>query len=169
MPVPRSKRRKSSKSSHQLSTHKRASLVRGDMLRDSSLSLTRAARRRKVDPRSVLKHFPTDFQKNSSGRLNVRRNYRSRETLYIPWFEPGEKIPVHTKNARERRFLGRWMAALNVAGRGDFSKMQKFPRDLTIGGVSIPTKKNEIQRILHSLAEAESPFEGLYRTLARPS
>lgn len=139
------------------------------MLRRPSLSLTRAARKRKIDPRSVLRHFPTDFQKNQSGHFKVRTNDRSRQTLYIPGFEPGEEVPVPTKNARERRLLGRWMGALKAAGRDDFSKMKKFPHDLIIGGVRLPTKRADIQRILNSLAEAESPFEGLYRTLARQS
>jgi hypothetical protein len=169
MSAHRVRRRKSPEKSSKPPIKKRAYLVRRDMLRNSSLSLTRAARKRKIDPRSVLKHFPTDFQKNPSGRFKVRPNDRSRQTLHIPGFEPGEEVPVPTKSARERRLLGRWMGALKAAGRDDFSKMNKFPRDLVIGGVRRPTKKADIQRILNSLAEAESPFEGLYRTIARPS
>jgi len=169
MSARRVRRRKSPKKSNKLSTRKRASLVRGDMLRNPSLSLTRASGKRKIDPRSVLKRFPADFQKNSSGQFKARSNDRSRQTLYIPGSEPGEEIPVPTKSARERRLVGRWMGALKAAGRGDFSKMKKLSRDLTIGGVRLPTKRADIQHILNSLAEAESPFEGLYRTLARPS
>ncbi len=168
MPVPRSKC-KPRKPSHKLSTHKRASLVRRDMLHNKSLSLTRAALKRQIDPRSVLKHFPTDFQKDPSGRFKVRRNDQARKTLFIPGFEPGEEIPVATKNARERRFLGRWMSALKASGRGDFSKIDKFPRGMRIGGVHLSTSHDAIQHILNSLAEAESPYESLYRTLARPS
>ena len=169
-----SKRRKTQKShrkpsSQKSSPRKRASLVRGDMLRDRSLSLVRAARKRKVDPRTVLHHFGSDFQKDSSGRIRPRPNDRKRQTLFIPWFEPGEEIPVPTKNARERRLLGRWMAALNAAGHGDFSKMDKFPRNISIGGVTLPTSRKDVQRILEALAEKESPYEGLYRTIARPS
>ncbi len=168
MPLPRSKR-KSRKSPRKISTHKRASQVRGDMLRNPDLSLARASLRRKVDPRSVLKHFPTDFQKNSSGRFKARPNDRSRQTLFIPGLNPGAEIPVVTKSARERRLLGRWMAALNAAGRGDFSKMKRFPRRQVIGGVRLATGPKEVQRILTALAEEESPFEGLYRTIVRRS
>ncbi len=177
MPVSKtaaSKRRKTQKSRHKLSSgksspRKRASLVRGDMLHNRSLSLARAARKRKVDPRTVLHHFGSDFQKDSSGRIRPRGNDRRRQTLFIPWVEPGEDMPVPTKSARERRLVGRWMAALKAAGRSDFSKMDRFPRNTSIGGVTLPTSRKDVQRILEALAEMESPYEGLYRTIARPS
>jgi len=178
MPVSKtvaSKRRKSKKkssrkySSRTSSAQKRAAQVHSDMLRNPSLSFAKAARKRKVDPRTVLHHFGSDFGKDSSGRFKARSIGRQRQTLFIPWFEPGQEIPVPTKDARERRLIGRWMTALNAAGRGDFSKMDKFPRNETIGGVRLPTSKKEVQRILQALAEKASPYEGLYRTLARPS
>jgi hypothetical protein len=140
--------RSSRKSSKKLSIHKRASLVRRDMLDNPSLTLTKASRNRKVDPRSVIKRFPTDFQKDSSGRIRVRPNDRSHHTLFIPGSKPGEEIPVPTKSARERRTIGRWMKALNTAGRGDFSKIRQFPGGQVVGGVRLPTDDEEIQRIL---------------------
>ena len=170
--MPRRRKAKKSRrksSSRRSSPRKRASLVRGDMLRDHSLSLAQAARKRKVDPCTVLHHFESDFQKDSSGRIRPRPNDRKRQTLFIPWFEPGEDIAVLTKSARERRLVGRWMAALRAAGREDFSKMDKFPRNTSIGGVTLPTGRKDVQRILEALAEKESPYEGLYRALARPS
>lgn len=91
----------------------------------------------------------------------------TRKLLYIPWFEPGEVVPVPTKSKAERLLVGRWMAALNAAASGDFSKIDKFPRNTVIGGVRLPTDRKEIQQILKSLADKESPFEGLYRTIAR--
>ena len=45
------------------------------------------------------------------------------------------------------------MKALNAAGRGDFSQMDKFPRNKAIGGVRLPTNRNDVQRILRALAE----------------
>jgi hypothetical protein len=177
MPVSKTaqhKRRKAKKSprkksSRKSSPRKRASLVRGDMLRNRSLSFARAARKRRVDPRTILHHFGSDFQKHSSGQIRPRPNDRRRQTLFIPWFEPGEGMPVPTKSARERRLVGRWMAALKAAGRSDFSKMDRFPRNTSIGGVTLPTSRKDVQRILEALAELESPYEGLYRTIARPS
>lgn len=166
----RSKKKSSRKNSpRKTSTYNRAALVQRDMLRDPSLSFARALRNRKIDRRTVLHHFGSDFEKDSSGRIKARSIGGRRQTLFLPGFEAGQEIPVPTKNASERRFVGRWMKALNAAGRGDFSKMDKFPRNKSIGGVRLPTNRNEVQRILKALAERESPYERLYRTLARPS
>ena len=174
MPVSKtaaSKRRKSKKKSSRKnppsnSTYNRASKVHQDMLRNSSLSFAQAVRKRKIDGRTVLRHFGSEFEKNSSGRIKARPKGRERHILYIP---PGQQILVPTKNASERRAVGRWMAALNAAGRGDFSKIEKLPRNKLVGSVRLPTNRNEVQRILKALAEKESPYERLYRTLARPS
>jgi hypothetical protein len=168
MPKP-SKGRGSRKRSRKLSARERSFLVRRDMLRDPSLSLTQAARNRDVDPRTVRAHFGPALQKDSSGRIKVKPNDRLRQTLYIPGPEPGEEIPVPTSSSNERRLLGKWMSALNFAGRGDFTRIRAFPRGQSIGGVTLPSSDYEIQRILDALAEAEAPFEGLYRTIARPS
>jgi len=138
------------------------------MVKDPSLSLTRAALRRRIDPRTVRKHRPTFFRKDSSGRVRAQGRSRTQKTLFIPWFD-GEMMPVPTKSKKERLLLGRWMAALNAAGRNDFSKMDKFPKNKRIGGILLPTKRAEVQQILVSLAEQESPFEGLYRTIVRLS
>jgi hypothetical protein len=151
------------------SIHARARQVLEDMRRDPSLSLTRAARNRKIDPRTVRKHFSSAFRKESSGRIRAKPLGGRHKTLYIPSTSPGVSVPVITKNVRERRLLGKWMAALNAAGRNDFSKMKRFPRRQVIGGVHLATSPEEVQRILNALAEEESPFEGLYRTLVRPS
>jgi hypothetical protein len=178
MPVSKtaaSKRRQSQKKSarknspRKSSTYERASLVQHDMLRNPSLSFARALRKRKIDGRTVLHHFGSDFEKDSSGRIKARSIGRRRQTLFIPGSEPSQDIAVPTKNASERRLVGRWMKALNAAGRGDFSQMDKFPRNKSIGGVRLPINRNEVQRILKALAEKESPYERLYRTLARPS
>jgi hypothetical protein len=175
MPVPRtaSKLRKpkkySKKSQRRTSTQKRASQVHRDMLHDRSLSFAKALRTRKVDRRTVLRHFGSDFEKDSSGRVRARRGDRKRQTLFIPSSTLGQDIRVPTKNAHERRVVGRWMAALNAAGRGDFSKMDQLPRNLTVGGVPIPTRRKEVQQILEALAERESPFERLYRATVRRS
>jgi hypothetical protein len=164
-----SKRDGTGKYSRKLSARERSAQVRRDMLRNSRLSLTRAARNRNVDPRTVRKYFGGALKKNSSGRIKVRPDDRLRQTLYIPGTEPGEEIPVPTISSHERRVVGKWMAALNFAGRGDFSRIRAFPRGQSIGGVTLPTSDYEIQRILDALVEAESPFEGLYRTIAGPS
>jgi hypothetical protein len=168
MSARRSTRRKTSKSSRK-TVHERSHLVLEDMLRNQSLSLTKAAHKRRVDPRTVVAHFPTRFRKDSSGRIKARAVTGKLKILYIPGFEPGEVIPVPTQSEKERLLLGRWMAAVNAAGRGDFSKIDRFPKNKRIGGVLLPTKRAEVQQILVSLADRESPFEGLYRTIVRRS
>jgi hypothetical protein len=83
----KSKKKSSRKhSSRTSSAQRRAAQVHRDMLRDRSLSFARAARKRKVDPRTVLHHFQSDFEKDTSGRLKARSIGRKRQTLYIPWF-----------------------------------------------------------------------------------
>jgi len=139
------------------------------MRRDPTLTFTRAAHNRKIDPRSVRKQIASAFYKDPSGRIRARGADRFRQTLHIPTAKPGVQIPVQTRTSRERQLLGRWMDALNAARRGDFSKMKKFPVGQSVGGVRLPTGAYEVQRILEALAEEESPFEGLYRSIARPS
>ena len=140
-----------------------------DMLQDASLTFTHAAHERRIDPRTVLKHLPVRFRKDSSGRIKARGVTGKLKILYIPGFEPGEVIPVPTNNKAERRLMGQWMAGMNAAGRGDFSKIDRFPKNERIGGVLLPTKRADVQQILVSLADRESPFEGLYRTIVRRS
>lgn len=158
--------RKSSKYSPK-TVHERSRLVLEDMLRKPSLSLSKAARKRKVDPRTVVRHFAGRFRKSSSGRIRAYAVARRQKTLYIPWFEPGQVKPIPTTVKSERLLLGRWMAALNAARGGDFSKIDEFPKSTKVGGILLPTKHAEIQQILVNLAEQESPFEGLYRTIVR--
>ena len=110
-----SKRRKSKKktsrkySSRTSSAQMRAAQVHSDMLRNPSLSFAKAARKRKVDPRTVLRHFGSDFGKDSSGKIKARAIGRKRQTLFIPWFEPGQEIPVPTKVVSDALLVGGWL------------------------------------------------------------
>jgi hypothetical protein len=165
----RSNSRKKSRSSPTSSIETRVHQVRQDMLKDPFLTFTQASRRRRIDPRTVRNFNPSWFRKDPSGRIKAYAVPRRQKILYIPWFEPGEVMPVPTKSKKERLVVGRWMSALNAARDGDFSKIDKFPKNTRIGGVLLPTKHAEIQQILVSLAEQESPFEGLYRTIVRRS
>lgn len=150
-------------------TRERAFQVLKDMRHDASLTFTEAARNRKIDPRSVRRLMPSALRRDSSGHIKARPNDRYRQILHIPSDKPEVRTPVPTKNLGERKLVGKWLAGLNAAGRGDFSKIQTFPRGQVVGGVPLPTDPREVQAILRALAEQESPYEGLYRTLARPS
>lgn len=143
--------------------------VIADMLGDPSLSFTAAARKWEADPRWLRKTFSSEFEKTPSGRIRAKVRNARHKILYQPTATPGMAIPVVTKNKRDRLLLGEWMAALNEAGRGDWSRMGKFPKGRRIGGVLLETDPDKVQEILEALAEEESPFEGMYRTIARPS
>jgi hypothetical protein len=74
-----------------------------------------------------------------------------------------------TKNNRERSLLGVWQNAIQAAGNGDFSQIRAFPKNTFVGGIRLATSDYEVQRILEANEARKEPFEGLYRTLARPS
>lgn len=158
--------KQSSRTSQRL---QRGERVFADMLGDPSLSFAATTRKHKVDRRWVLKHLGWKFGKDSSGRIRAKVRNKRHKTLYKPTDTPGVHRPVDTKSKGERQLLGQWMAALNAAGRGDWSKMKKFPKRQHIGGVLLETDPKEVQAILDALAEEESPFEGLYRTTVRRS
>ena len=140
-----------------------------DMAADSSLAFTPTAHKRGLDPRWVLREFGSQLEKDSSGRIRAKVRSRRRKTLYIPTATPDVRTPVATRNQRERKKVGKWMAAINAARGGNFSKMKKLPRRLVIGGVRLETSPKKVQEILVAMAEQESPFEGLYRAMGRPS
>ncbi len=139
-----------------------------DMRGDPSLSFSSASRKWKLDSRWVRKNLGSEFEKDASGRVRVKVRNPRHKTLYKLTATPGVSVPVVTKSKRERRLLGKWMAALNAAGRNDWSKMRRFPKEQRVGGVLLETDPNEVQEILKALAEEESPYEGLYRAIARP-
>lgn len=85
----------------------RAFNVAADMRRDPSLSFTQAARKRKIDPRSVIKQIASDFYKDTSGRVRVRPTDRFRQTLHIPSNKPDVRVPF----PREIPARGNWLAA----------------------------------------------------------
>ena len=60
--------------------------------------------------------------------------------------------------------VGEWFAAIKEAGRGDFSRMNRFPKRTFIDGVRLPTAAYEIQKILEAMENSESPYEQLYAT-----
>src|SRR6266481_4746652 len=81
---------KQPRSSRTSSIKTRVHQVRQDMLKNPSLSLTRASRTRRIDPRTVRKYNPGGFRKDPSGRIRAYAALPRQKTLYIPWFEPGE-------------------------------------------------------------------------------
>jgi hypothetical protein len=133
-----------------------------DLRRNPELSLTQAARNRGVSLRSVRTHIGSELKEDPSGRIRVTKSDRLRATLQIPSSNPDVLIPIHTKSSRERYLVGEWFASINEAARGDFDRLNKFPKGNVISGVQLPTGAYEVQRILEAMESAESPFERLY-------
>ena len=53
---------------------------------------------------------------------------------------------------------------MKEAGRGDFARLNRFPKGTYINGVRLPTRAYEVQKLLEALENSESPFERLYAT-----
>ena len=155
-------------SSHDLSarsqsTRAKALHVLSDLRRDPKLTLTQAARNREVSPRSIQKYIGSQLkQDRQGGRIRVAASDRLRATLYIPSTKPDVLVPIHTKSSKERYLVGEWFAATKEAARGDFSRLNKFPKRTFVNGVRLPTGSYEVQRILEAIETAEQPFEHLY-------
>jgi hypothetical protein len=152
-------------SQHSRSTRIKALHVLSDLRRDPSLTFTQAAKNREISTRSVRKQIGSQLkQERPGGRIRVPASDRIRETLNIPSTRPDVLIPIHTKGSKERYLVGEWIAAIKEAGRGDFGRLNRFPKGTFIDGVRLPTGRYEVQKILEALETSESPFERLYAT-----
>ena len=137
--------------------------VLSDLRRDPNLTLTQAAKDREVSRRSIWKHIGSELKRERSGRrIRVTKSDRIHETLNIPSTKPDVLIPIHTKSSKERYQVGEWFASVIEAGRGDFSRLNRFPKGTYIGGVRLPTGAYEVQKILEAMENSENPFERLY-------
>ena len=144
-------------------TRAKALHVLSDLRRDRKLTLTQAAKNRDVSPSSLKKYIGSQLkQDRPGGRIRVTTSDRLRATLYRPSTKPGVQIPIHTSNSRERYLVGEWLAAINEAGRGDWARLNRFPKGTFVGGVHLPTGAHEVQKILEAMESSESPFEQLY-------
>lgn len=156
-----------------LSARSRAIQVLRDLRSDPSLTFSQAAENRGVDPSTIHKYVNSALRKDDSGRVVARPSDSLRETLFIPSTKPDDRIPVPTKNNKERQLVGQWHKALNAAGKGDFAALRAFilehGNSPFVGGVRLPTSAFQIQKLLEAQAESDAKLEGPYRTLARPA
>lgn len=151
------------RSARSQSTRVKALHVLSDLRRDPKLTLSQAAKNREVSPRSIRKYIGSQLkQERSGGKLRVTSSDRLRATLYIPSTKPDVLIPIHTRSSKERYLVGEWFASVKEAGRGDFSRLRRFPKGTYIDGVRLPTGAYEVQKILEAMESSESPFERLY-------
>ena len=145
------------------STRAKALHVLSDLRRDAKLTLTQAAKNREVSPRSIRKYVESQLkQERPGGKLRVTASDRLRATLHIPSTKPDVLISIHTKSSKERYLVGEWFASVVEAGRGDFSRLNRFPKGTFVDGARLPTGAHEVQKILEAMENSESPFERLY-------
>jgi hypothetical protein len=145
------------------STREKTLHVLSDLRRDPNLTVTQAAKNREVSVPSIRKYIGSQLkQQSTGGRIRVTASDRLHATLQIPGTKPGVLIPIRTKSSKERYLVGEWLASINAAARGDFDRLNRFPKSIVIDGVQLPTEANEAQQILEAMEGAETPFERLY-------
>jgi recombinational DNA repair protein (RecF pathway) len=69
---------------------------------------------------------------------------------------------LRARGSRKASLVGTWNNAVKAAGRGDFSLIDAFPRNIFIDGVRLATSHYEVSRIAAAAAESEQPFEDIY-------
>lgn len=106
--------------------------------------------------------FRRAFYRDERGRLQVRGYDRYTRKLKIPTTRPGEFRWLRARGSRKASLVGIWNNAVKAAGRGDFSLIDAFPRNVSIDGVRLPTSHYEVSRIAAAAAESDEPFEDLY-------
>jgi hypothetical protein len=149
------------------STREKTLHVLSDLRRDPNLTVSQAAKNREVSVPSIRKYIGSQLkQKRPGGKLRVTSSDRLRVALHIPSTVPDVLIPIHTKSSKERYLVGEWFASINEAGRGDFDRLNRFPKSVVIDGVRLPTEANQAQQILEAMEGTETPFERLYAIAA---
>lgn len=140
--------------------------VASDLRRDPTLSFTRAARNREIDPRSILKHerLGSHFRQDRPGeKIQVTKSDRLHVTMWIDSTQPGVLTPIETKGNKQRQLVARWKSAVDKFAAGDPSEIRAFPRGQFVGGVRLPTGAYEVQRIVEAMAETQPMPYSLYR------
>jgi lipoate-protein ligase A len=128
----------------------RALHVLAAMRRDSSLSLSRAAKAEGVKPETVKKNFPLALRK-SGGKFVVTKSDRYQATLYLP-DASGNSVPLNTRSSRERKHAGQYLRDLGRYQRGQKDALAKW-HGKKIAGVDLVTAGRTIVRIEPALSE----------------
>jgi hypothetical protein len=115
-----------------------------------------------VDRQAAETLLPSAFVLDTHGRLQVREYDRYTRKLKIPTTRPGEFRWLRARGNRQASLVGTWNNAVKAAGRGDFSLIDAFPRNVFIDGVHLPTSHYEVSRIAAAVADSDQPFEDIY-------
>ncbi len=131
-------------------TRDRALHVLAAMRRDSSLSLSRAAKVEGVKPETVKKNFPLALRK-SGGKFSVTKSDRYQATIYLPDAH-GNSVPLQTRSSRERQQASQYLRDLGRYLRGQNNALAKW-HGKKIAGVELITAGRTIVVIEPALSE----------------
>jgi len=106
--------------------------------------------------------FPGAFFIDERGHLQVRGYDRYTRQMKISTSKPGEFRWLRARGSRQASLVATWSNAVKAAGRGDFSLIDAFPRNVSVDGVRLPTSHHAISRIAAAAAESDEPFEDIY-------
>src|SRR5215469_11488155 len=106
--------------------------------------------------------LPSAFYRDENGRLQVRGYDRYTRRLKIPTTRPGQFRWLRARGSHQASLIGTWNNAVKAAGRGDFSQIDAFPRNVFIDGVRLPTSHREVSKIASAVADSDQPFEDIY-------
>jgi hypothetical protein len=115
-----------------------------------------------IDRETAETLLPSAFFRDEHGRHQVRESDRYTRTLKIPTTKPGEFRWLRARGSRQASLVGTWNNAIKAAGRGDFSLIDEFPRNVYIDGVRLPTSHREVSKIAAAVADSDQPFENIY-------
>lgn len=115
-----------------------------------------------IDRLTAETRLPSAFVRDEHGRLQAREYDRYTRRLKIPTTRPGEFIWLRARGSRQASLIGTWNNAVKAAGRGDFSLIDAFPRNVYIDGVRLTTSHREVSRIAAAVADSDQPFENIY-------
>jgi hypothetical protein len=135
----------------------RARQVRLAMRHNPELSLSRAARLKKVKPSTVLKYYGSDFRK-SAGQFQVSKGDRRAETVYVP-DSHGQIVPRETKSSAERSEASEFLRELNRYTHGKPNNLADW-KNRTIGGIDLLTDPATI-RVAEPVLSDFSLYRGI--------
>jgi hypothetical protein len=115
-----------------------------------------------IDRQTAETLLPSAFFHDERGRLEVRESDRYTRWLKIPTTRPGQFRWLRARGSRQARIIGTWNNAVKAGGRGDFSLIDAFPRNVFIDGVRLPTSHRKVSRIAAAVADSDQPFENIY-------
>lgn len=115
-----------------------------------------------IDRPSAEALLPSAFFRDEGGQLQVRAYDRYTRTLKIATVRAGEIRWLRARGNHQASLIGRWNNAVKAAGRGDFSLIDAFPRNVRIDGLRLATSHSEVSRIAAAVADSDQPFENIY-------